>query len=62
MDWSRVKSIVEQPLVLDGRNLLKADAMSQLGFRYVSVGRPSASPGREAAHKVAASKEVSVLR
>jgi UDPglucose 6-dehydrogenase len=63
MDWSRVKSTVEQPLVLDGRNLLKAEAMSQLGFRYVSVGRPSVSPGRDAALSVVASKkEVSVLR
>lgn len=41
VDWARLSSIMEQPLIIDGRNLLDAAQVAIHGFRYVSVGRPS---------------------
>ena len=39
LDWERVKQLMARPLILDGRNLLNADAMSELGFEYHGVGK-----------------------
>ena len=44
MDWNRLLSIVEQPLVIDGRNVFSPEEISRKGFRYVSIGRVDASP------------------
>ena len=44
MDWNRLLSIVEQPLVIDGRNVFNPEEISGKGFRYVSIGRVDASP------------------
>jgi UDPglucose 6-dehydrogenase len=46
MDWKRVLSAVEQPLVIDGRNLFSPDEISRNGFRYVSIGRVDAVPSQ----------------
>ncbi|MDR3525858.1 MAG: UDP-glucose/GDP-mannose dehydrogenase family protein [Rhizomicrobium sp.] len=41
LDLSRVKTLLKQPLMVDLRNIYKADMMAEAGFSYVSVGRPS---------------------
>ncbi len=40
LDLSKLKKIVAQPVVVDGRNIYDPVKMKQLGFRYFSVGRP----------------------
>jgi hypothetical protein len=44
VDWKRLRSIVEHPLVIDGRNMFVPEEISRQGFRYVSIGRGSAAP------------------
>jgi UDPglucose 6-dehydrogenase len=39
MDWNRLLSSVEQPLVIDGRNMFSPEEISGKGFRYISIGR-----------------------
>ncbi len=48
MDWKRLLSVVEQPLVIDGRNLFSPGEITQKGFRYVSIGRVDALPSQSA--------------
>lgn len=40
LDWVNMKNKMNQPIVLDGRNLLDPKKMRGLGFIYISVGRP----------------------
>ncbi|MBZ5573090.1 MAG: UDP-glucose/GDP-mannose dehydrogenase family protein [Acidobacteriia bacterium] len=42
--WTRIKSVIERPLIIDGRNMLDAKVVADQGFQYVSVGRPSVIP------------------
>jgi UDPglucose 6-dehydrogenase len=44
VDWDRVRSNVERPLVLDGRNMLDGADISRRGFQYISIGRPAMKP------------------
>jgi UDPglucose 6-dehydrogenase len=44
VDWQRLLSTVEQPLVIDGRNVFSPEEMTRKGFRYVSIGRLDAVP------------------
>jgi UDPglucose 6-dehydrogenase len=37
LDWQAVKSSMRTPVLLDGRNLLDREAMTRLGFRYVTL-------------------------
>jgi UDPglucose 6-dehydrogenase len=39
LDWKRIKQTMARPVILDGRNLLNAEAMAALGFEYHGVGR-----------------------
>jgi UDPglucose 6-dehydrogenase len=39
-DLRRIKSLLKQPLIIDGRNLFELSKMKELGFVYLSVGRP----------------------
>ena len=48
IDWKRLLSMVEQPLVIDGRNIFSPDEVGQNGFRYVSIGRVDAVPSQSA--------------
>lgn len=41
LDLPKVKQIMNQPIVVDGRNLFQLETMKQLGFTYLSVGRPT---------------------
>ncbi len=42
LDLKRVKRLMRQPVVVDGRNLYDPSAMRRLGFRYVAMGRGEA--------------------
>lgn len=39
LDWTRIKSQLRNPVIFDGRNLLKPTTMRELGFTYHSIGR-----------------------
>ncbi len=39
LDWTKIKDILKEPVVFDGRNLLKPSKMEELGFTYSSIGR-----------------------
>ncbi len=41
LDWVKIKGLMKQPVVFDGRNLLKPQTMAELGFHYYSIGRPA---------------------
>jgi len=43
-DLGEVRELLENPLVLDGRNLYEPARMAEMGFEYHSVGRPSYAP------------------
>ena len=38
-DYARVKLLMTEPAIFDGRNLLSADAATRAGFSYWSIGR-----------------------
>lgn len=38
-DFSRVKSLLKEPVIFDGRNIYDPKRMRELGFRYFGVGR-----------------------
>jgi UDPglucose 6-dehydrogenase len=38
-DFSRIKRLLKQPVIFDGRNLYRPDAMQGRGFIYHSIGR-----------------------
>ncbi len=38
-DYSKVKQLMENPLILDGRNMHEPEDMREMGFDYRSVGR-----------------------
>jgi len=43
-DFARMKTLMRQPVIFDGRNLYELGAMRGLGFTYYAIGRP-AVPG-----------------
>ncbi len=40
-DFGRMRDLMAQPIVFDGRNLYSLDSMAEAGFEYYSVGRPA---------------------
>ena len=44
MDWSRLATIVERPLIIDGRNTLSREEVAANGFHYIGIGGVSATP------------------
>src|SRR5262245_12051046 len=44
-DFARMKSLMRQPVIFDGRNLYELAAMRALGFTYYAVGRPTVRGG-----------------
>ncbi|MGH2457552.1 MAG: UDP-glucose dehydrogenase family protein [Chloroflexota bacterium] len=40
LDLERIREIMAQPIIVDGRNLYEPERMTTLGFTYISVGRP----------------------
>lgn len=45
IDWNRIGTAVERKLVIDGRNALDGLKLSEMGFQYVGVGKPSVGGG-----------------
>lgn len=39
MDLGRIKKLMKNPLIIDGRNIFDPQKMKELGFKYVSIGR-----------------------
>ncbi len=39
LDFGRVKKLMRQPVIVDGRNLYDPDVLRRLGFRYRGIGR-----------------------
>ena len=39
LDFKKLKSIMKQPVILDGRNQWDAEALRTLGFTYMGIGR-----------------------
>ena len=40
LDWQKIRSAMDLPVIVDGRNLLNPEIMRRAGFEYVSIGRP----------------------
>jgi UDPglucose 6-dehydrogenase len=40
LDLKKIKKLLNEPVIIDGRNLYEPGKMKTLGFRYYSVGRP----------------------
>jgi UDPglucose 6-dehydrogenase len=38
-DFDKIKELLKQPLVFDGRNIYSPDTMRECGFKYYSIGR-----------------------
>ncbi len=39
MDLNKVKSLMNHPLIIDGRNIFEPSKLKELGFNYISIGR-----------------------
>jgi len=39
LDFGKVKTLMTQPVILDGRNLWDPDHLRSLGFTYLGIGR-----------------------
>ena len=44
LDLSRIRSLLKQPIVIDGRNLYPTDQMTSAGLIYYSIGRAAGVP------------------
>ena len=42
LDFERVKRVMNDPVLVDLRNIYRPELVRKLGFRYVSVGQPAA--------------------
>lgn len=47
LDLARLNQALRFPIIVDGRNLYKPQAMQEHGFTYVSVGRPASYQGQQ---------------
>ena len=46
LDFSAIKSSMRNPVLVDAQNMLDAKEITQMGFRYLGVGRGSTAPIR----------------
>ncbi|MBX3353439.1 MAG: UDP-glucose/GDP-mannose dehydrogenase family protein [Phycisphaeraceae bacterium] len=47
-DFETVRELMREPVIFDGRNLYRREAMKTAGFTYYSVGRPPVVNGKDA--------------
>jgi UDPglucose 6-dehydrogenase len=43
-DFQRIRRLLREAVVFDGRNLWNPERMKELGFHYISIGRPAVAP------------------
>lgn len=43
-DFERVKGLLKEPVIFDGRNLWEPEQMRKKGFSYFPIGRPAVTP------------------
>jgi len=46
VDFGRLRSLMTQPIIVDGRNMLDRESVASAGFVYASMGRPTVQPDR----------------
>ena len=39
IDFKKIKKILKQPIIVDGRNIYEPQKMKKMGFRYIGMGR-----------------------
>ena len=39
LNLKRIRDLLNQPVIVDGRNMFEPDDMKKLGFRYICMGR-----------------------
>jgi UDPglucose 6-dehydrogenase len=44
LDWTRLATLVERPLIIDGRNALPPQELAAHGFQYIGIGGVAATP------------------
>jgi UDPglucose 6-dehydrogenase len=44
LDMTRIRELLEHPIIIDARNIYEPESMIQLGFRYTGVGRGQTRP------------------
>ena len=44
LDLKRLKAVLQVPVMVDLRNIYRAEDMLRLGFHYVSIGRAAVAP------------------
>jgi UDPglucose 6-dehydrogenase len=44
-DFERMKALMKQPVIFDGRNLYDPESLRRLGFTYYPIGRPAVQGG-----------------
>ena len=42
-DFDRVRALLKEPVIFDGRNVYDPEKMAEMGFAYYSMGRPAVS-------------------
>jgi UDPglucose 6-dehydrogenase len=47
LDLKRLHTLMRYPIVIDGRNMFDPEVMLELGFTYISIGRPAVYPTRD---------------
>jgi len=45
-DFGRIKALLAEPVIFDGRNLYDCEWMAETGIAYLSVGRPAVNADR----------------
>ncbi|MEO8505525.1 MAG: UDP binding domain-containing protein, partial [Acidobacteriota bacterium] len=45
LELGELKALLNQPLIIDLRNIYEPERVAAAGLRYVSIGRPEHSPG-----------------
>ncbi|MEM6314533.1 MAG: hypothetical protein AAF743_12390, partial [Planctomycetota bacterium] len=45
LNFEKIKAVMNQPLIFDGRNCLHRSEMKRHGIRYYPMGRPAVEEG-----------------
>ena len=40
LDFSKIKSLMRTPIIIDGRNFFSKNDLISLGFSYAAIGKP----------------------